>query len=62
MRSLKDIEDDILRIAWAHYSGNFSAIAQYLRVSRSKLYRLRQDGALEFVQSVDDDSVDSAGP
>jgi DNA-binding NtrC family response regulator len=39
VRSLEDIEADVIRFALAHYRGRMSEIARRLRIGRSTLYR-----------------------
>ncbi len=47
MRSLQDIEADILRLAIAHYNGQLSEVARRLGIGRSTLYRKIADFGLE---------------
>jgi len=39
VRSLEDIEADVIRFALAHYRGRMSEVARRLRIGRSTLYR-----------------------
>jgi DNA-binding NtrC family response regulator len=39
VRSLQDIEADVIRFALAHYRGQISEVARRLRIGRSTLYR-----------------------
>ncbi len=39
VRSLEDIEADVIRFALAHYRGQISEVARRLRIGRSTLYR-----------------------
>ena len=39
MRSLEDIEADIIRLAIGHYRGRMTEVARRLGIGRSTLYR-----------------------
>jgi len=39
LRSLAEIEADVIRLAIGHYSGRMSEVARRLKIGRSTLYR-----------------------
>ena len=55
IRSLRDIEDDAIRIALDRYNGQMSEVARRLGIGRSTLYRKIRD------LGIDVDRVQSTG-
>jgi DNA-binding NtrC family response regulator len=49
MRSLAEIETDVLRFAIAHYRGRMMTVARRLRIGRSTLYRKLADNKTPMV-------------
>ncbi|HXK54747.1 MAG TPA: sigma-54 dependent transcriptional regulator, partial [Hyphomicrobiales bacterium] len=47
VRSLEDIEADIIRFALSHYDGHMSEVARRLKIGRSTLYRKLRDIGIE---------------
>jgi DNA-binding NtrC family response regulator len=47
VRSLADIEADVIRFAIAHYRGQMSEVARKLQIGRSTLYRKLDDLGVE---------------
>jgi DNA-binding NtrC family response regulator len=47
MRTLDDLEAEIIRFALTHYRGHMSAISRHLGIGRSTLYRKLKDLGLE---------------
>jgi DNA-binding NtrC family response regulator len=43
MRSLEEIEADVIRLAIGHYSGRMTEVARRLGIGRSTLYRKLAD-------------------
>jgi DNA-binding NtrC family response regulator len=47
LRTLQQIEDDIICLAISHYRGNMSEIARHLGIGRSTLYRKLDELAID---------------
>jgi DNA-binding NtrC family response regulator len=45
IRSLEDMESEIIRFAIAHYRGQMSEVARRLKIGRSTLYRKLDEAA-----------------
>ncbi len=47
IRSLEDIEADMIRLALGRYRGHMTEVAKRLKIGRSTLYRKMQEYGLE---------------
>lgn len=47
MRSLEELEGEIIRFAIAHYRGQMSEVARRLKIGRSTLYRKIDEAAAD---------------
>ena len=47
MRSLEEMESEIIRFAISHYRGQMSEVARRLKIGRSTLYRKLDEAAAE---------------
>jgi len=60
LRSLEDIEAEVIRFAIAHYRGQMSEVARKLRIGRSTLYRKLDSLGLDRPESAGDQEPDVA--
>jgi len=59
VRSLEDIERDVIRFAIAHYRGQMSEVARRLQIGRSTLYRkLEGLGLYDTTEKSDHETAD----
>jgi DNA-binding NtrC family response regulator len=59
VRSLEDMESEIIRFAIAHYRGQMSEVARRLKIGRSTLYRKLDDAAAKDAPSLESEQLDS---
>jgi DNA-binding NtrC family response regulator len=57
VRSLEDLETEVIRFAIAHYRGQMSEVARRLRIGRSTLYRKLDALGLEHDANADHQPV-----